>query len=72
MRVRKNLGFGGGGGAVERQDVAVAETVGSRTWLPGITSQLCHGVAVCWAGGTASRYVRVPVKKMQIIIASVS
>lgn len=70
MKVQKNLGFGRG--AVERQDVAVAKTVGSRTWLPRVTSQLCHGVAVCWGGGTALRYVRVPVKKMQIIIASIS
>lgn len=66
-KVQKNL-EGLGGAVIERQDAVVPETVGSPAWLPGVTSQLCHVVAVGWARGTASLHIRVPVEKMQITI----
>ena len=67
MKVQKNL-EGLGGAVIERQDAVVPETVGSRAWLPGVTSQLCQVVAVGWARGIASLHITVPMEKMQIII----
>lgn len=70
MKVQKNLGFGRGScretGCCSSRNGGLSNLA---AWghIPAL-----HGVAVCWGGGTALRYVRVPVKKMQIIIASIS